>query len=291
VSSVKKDVLVVGNTAIDEFYRAGKKQYEVRGGNAYNAAKWFDNHGHEATLAAIIGSDYERPQDIDISESLESEKDSPRCRIHLNDESEPESRDWIPADFEETVGRPENEYDLVHLTAGVDTYGDAFRQADADIKALSPGGRIGEYDEETLLENMAEADIVFTNDEEFRTYENRFDESVNEIIEEYDIDQFFVTNAEEITLHTPSGVETFDVDVIENPPDTTGAGDAFANTYLSEILNGSSAADAIERGIADARETVLTLGSLPEFVHNHERRDSSGNIEREKVCNDQGSFR
>lgn len=283
MSSTGKEVLIIGNTAIDEFYRNEEKQYEVRGGNAYNAAKWFDEYGHDAALAAIIGEDYDRPENLDISESLESEKGSPRCRIHLNDESEPESREWIPANFEEKMGSPDNEYDLVHLSAGLDTYGHTFEQAKADIKALSPGGRIGEYDEQILLDNMAEADIVFTNDEEAKTYENRFDETVDQAVEEYDINQFFVTNAERIALYTQNSTEIFDVDVIENPPDTTGAGDAFANTYLSERLSGSTTANAVESGIDNARETVLTLGALPEFVHKHDRRDSSGNIKQEKV--------
>lgn len=264
-SARARTALAIGNTAIDEFYRDETLETSRPGGTAYNVASWFRYHGLRASLCSTLGTDFPDQPGIDTSFCEGAGTECPRCEVTLNDSNVPEDRRWVEGEFcFRTLGPVERRFDVVLLTAGRSEYETPFRTAAASIKGFALDPLVEDYDAEQLRTYLLEADYLFLNREERRALEGKLDVRIASLIEEYRLLGAVETSAERVLLHEPGeSVTALEFETLENPIDTTGAGDAFASTFLAARVAGVPTERALQSAHETARRAIETLGAHP----------------------------
>lgn len=257
--------LAIGNTALDEFYRDGTLERTHPGGTAFNVASWFSHHGFQSFLCSTVGTDFPELTDIDTSLCEVVSSPSPRCRVTLNESNVPEDRTWVPGEFRyRTVGPIEERFDVVVLTSGRTEYARAFETVTAATSGFALDPLVGTYPPDQLAAYVAGADYLFVNRNERRVLADKLDTGIGDLPVTYDLEAAVETSGEDIRLYEPGGsVATTSFDSIENPVDTTGAGDAFAATFLVETARGADAETAIQSAHEAAVRTITSVGARP----------------------------
>lgn len=257
--------LAIGNTAIDEFYRNETLERTCPGGTAFNVASWFDHYGFQSYLCSTLGRDFPAVDGIDTSLCIEVDADSPRCRVTLNDSTTPEERSWRQGSYRyRPLGAVEDRFDVVVLTSGRAEYEVPFDTARAGLKAFVLDPLVGSYCPTQLAEYVAEAEYLFVNDAERRALEGKLETPARELPDDFGLRGVLETEAERVRLYEPGkSVPSLAVETIDRPVDTTGAGDAFAATFVSEVSAGATHEAAIRTAHAAAVRTVTRVGACP----------------------------
>lgn len=257
--------LAIGNTAIDEFYRNGVLERTSPGGTAFNVASWFSYYGFESHLCSTLGKDFPPVKDIDTSLCTVVEAASPRCRVTLNDSNTPEDRTWNQGDYRyRPIGAIEEGFEIVVLTSARSEFEVPFDTARARREAFVLDPLVESYRPQQLAAFVSEADYLFANEFERRVLEGKLETPAEDLPDEFDLRAVLETATEQVTLYESGGsVSTHAVETIERPVDTTGAGDAFAATFLSEVSTGATHEAAIRSAHMAAVRTLTSLGSCP----------------------------
>lgn len=265
MNSAMGSALTIGNTAIDEFYREGTLETKRPGGTAFNVATWFHHYGFQSSLCSTIGADFPELGTIDTSRCTVAETESPRCHVMLNDSDVPEDRSWQPGEFRfQELDTIEERFDLVFLTSGKTEYQNPFTTVTAAVKGFALDPLIGDYQPEQLSAYLHETDYLFSNRNERRVLEQKLDHTMQELPLEYDLQAAVVTSAERVIRYEPDGsVHTTTIDPLTTPIDTTGAGDAFAATFVTEMVNEGTADTATQAAHKAAKRTITTIGAHP----------------------------
>lgn len=257
--------LVIGNTAIDEFYRDGRLETTHPGGTAFNVASWFRHHEFQPYLCSTLGADFPDSSDIDTSLCEVVEADSPRCQVVLNESNRPEDRTWVQGEYQyRHLGTVEARFDVVLLTSGRTEFRAPFDTATASIKGFALDPLLEAYRAEQIAAYLTEADYLFLNHEERRVLEEKFAIPMRGILKEYGLRAALETSAHRVLLYEAGeSVTEIPIDHVDDPVDTTGAGDAFAATFLAEKVTGSGTATAIRSAHEAALRTIDSVGAHP----------------------------
>lgn len=257
--------LAIGNTALDEFYRDGTLVRTHPGGTAFNVAAWFSHLGFRSFLCSTVGEDFPDPTDVDTSLCEAVSAPSPRCRVTLNESNVPEDRTWVQGDFSYRVPGPvEDRFDVVALTSGRTEFATAFETVTASTTGFALDPLVGTYLPDQLEAYLEGADYLFANRTEGRVLTDKLEIEMANLPGEYDLRGVVETSTEFIRLYEPGGsVSTTEFDPVENPVDTTGAGDAFAATFLAETARGGDAETAIQAAHEAAVRTITCVGARP----------------------------
>lgn len=257
--------LAIGNTAIDEFYRDGALKTTQPGGTAFNVASWFRHHGFQSYLCSTLGTDFPELSDIDTSLCEVVDAESPRCRVTLNESNAPEERNWVQGEYQyRPLGAVEGRFDVVLLTSGRTEFATSFDTAAAPIKGFALDPLVGTYRAEQVAAYLNEADYLFLNGNERRVLEDELDITVRELPGKYGLRAAVETSATRVVLYESNGsVSPTAFDSLDNPVDTTGAGDAFASTFLCEIAGGADTDTAIQSAHEAAVRTITSVGARP----------------------------
>lgn len=264
-SAKASTALAIGNTAIDEFYRDGTLEATRPGGTAFNVASWFRYHGLRPALCSTLGVDFPDQPAIDTSFCEVVGTESPRCEITLNDSNVPEDRRWVEGEFRfRTLGAVEARFDVVLLTSGRPEYETPFRTASASLKGFALDPLVETYEADQLRIYLAEADYLFLNREERRALDAILGVEIAHLPAAHDLQGVVETSAERVLLYDPGGsVTRLEFEPFESPIDTTGAGDAFASTFLSERATGASTEIALHSAHETATRAIDTVGTHP----------------------------
>lgn len=144
--------------------------------------------------------------------------------------------------------------------------------ADRDVKlAFVPGLEQLEQGPEKLKEILQRAEVLILNDFEAGKFLGRGErqkyslEEVKEMLGE--ICDFGVRTA--VITKDVEGAQCFDGDIfyshpapeVENPTDTTGAGDAFAAGFVGALIKGQNVEQALELGTKNAGSVIQKFGA------------------------------
>lgn len=257
--------LAIGNTAIDEFYREGTLETSQPGGTAFNVASWFRHYGFETSLCSTVGMDFPDLDDIDTSMCPVVDTESPRCQVTLNESNTPEAREWVQGAFRYRDLDPVDErFDVVLLTSGRTAFAAPFDTATTGRKGFALDPLVESYTADQIAAYLTEAEYLFLNQDERRSVEAKLGITMSELPTEYDLRAAVETSAERILLYEPDeSVTPMAIDSLAHPVDTTGAGDAFAATFLSEIAIGATTDSAIQSAHEAATRTITSVGAHP----------------------------
>lgn len=257
--------LAIGNAAIDEFYRDGALELAQPGGTAFNVASWFSRHGYRSSLCSTLGSDFPDPTDIDTSLCEVDAADSPRCRVRLNESGASEDRTWVEGDISDRAFGPvEDRFDVVVLTSGRSEFSTPFETVSASTKGFALDPLVDTYPPERLAAYLTESDYLFVNRTESGVLADKLDTRFAELPVSYDLQAAVETSRTRVRRSDSTGtVSTTGFDPIENPVDTTGAGDAFAATFLIETVRGANTDVAIRTAHEAAVRTISHVGARP----------------------------
>lgn len=257
--------LAIGNTAIDEFYRDGQLERTQPGGTAFNVASWFAHHGFETVLCSTVGEDFPELTDVDTSLCEVVSAPSPRCRVTLNESSAPEDRTWVEGQFPyRSLGPVEERFDVVGLTSGRSEFATPFETVTAPTTGFALDPLVGTYPPDRLAAYLAGSDYLFVNRDERRVLTDRLDTETRDLPGNYALQGAVETSEQGVRLYEPGGsVSTTVLDSVENPADTTGAGDAFAAAFLVETARGADAETAIQSAHEAAVRTITSVGARP----------------------------
>lgn len=260
-----KTALAIGNTAVDEFYRDGVVETTRPGGTAFNVASWFRHHGLRASMCSMLGSDFPEIRGIDTSLCAVVDAPSPRCEVFLNDSNVPEGRRWVEGTFgARQLGPVDRRFGVVLLTSGRSEYATPFRTAGASIKGFSLDPMVEAYPADQLRAHLSETDYLHMNRDERRALEATLDERVENLPVTFALQAAIETGADRVVVYEPNGsVSEMRFEPMENPVDTTGAGDAFAAMFLSERVTGASTDAALRSAHEAAKRTITTVGAHP----------------------------
>lgn len=259
------NALAIGNTAIDEFYRDGRLETTRAGGTAFNVATWFHHYGFRSYLCSTLGADFHESSDVDTSLCEVIEADSPRCRITLNESNSPEDRSWVQGEYQyRPLGAVEERFDIVLLTSGRPEFATPFETTRAAIKGFALDPLVGTYPADRVAAYVDEAEYLFLNRNERQVLEEKLDIAMADLPAEYGLRAALETSAECVLLYESDGsVRRTLLDSLDNPVDTTGAGDAFAATVLSELVDGVDTDTAIRSAHEAAVRTITSVGAHP----------------------------
>lgn len=260
-----KKALAIGNTAIDEFYREGALETVQPGGTAFNVASWFRHHGFQSYLCSTLGMDFPDLSDIDTSLCEVIDAESPRCQVTLNESNVPEKRSWVQGEYQyRPLGAVNDRFDVVLLTSGKTEFATPFNTTIAAVKGFALDPLVYTYQTEQIAAYLNEANYLFLNKNERRILEKKLKIEMKELPIEYNLHAAIETSAERVLLYEYDGsINLTAIDTLDDPVDTTGAGDAFASTFLYEITRGSNTDNAMQSAHEAAEWTITNLGAHP----------------------------
>lgn len=246
------------------------------GGRGGNFAVFSRALGADVRLVTSAGDDFFtstyasdlRDQGIDISslyrnETSETQKvflfaNSENCRVYIYRDRSPE----FEAAFQQWAADQTSRRNdaVLYCTSEVPAVNlGALRASPSPIKVFAPAHDLDLYDEECLRQCVDLADVVLANQAEAKVIRSAL--SVNSKIANRQLRAFVTTcGSAGSVIETPS--DSFEVPacVPQNLVDTTGAGDAYAAGFVSELSVTGDLLRAARMGSAVASFAIESLG-------------------------------
>lgn len=280
--STAPSLIVFGEVLFDHFPDGQRRL----GGAPFNVARHLQAMGHAPMFISRVGDD---PQAQEINKAmqqwqmncagLQTDSSHPTGRVQVSLENNEPSYDIVADcayDFIDAQLIPSISKNGLLYHGSLALRNAASRNALATIKQRFNGTvfldvnlRDPWWSKQTLLQDIAEADWVKLNFDEFKQLglaEQELESAAKHCLQKFDLDGIIITQGEAGALAVTHAGEVVQVTPkpVDQIIDCVGAGDAFTSVIIAGLISRWPLVDTMQRGQQLASAIVTIRGALPE---------------------------